>query len=69
MDGSTAVTITAETLQPIVEAVTSQLSISNIVGVIAIIIGAGVGFVFSWWGIRKLISVIQKAALKGKMGV
>ncbi len=69
MDGSTAVTITAETLQPIVDAITTQLSIGNIVAIIGIVIAAGIGFVFTWWGVRKLISVIMKSALKGKMSI
>lgn len=66
MENAVTTVVNAETLQPILDAIQSQISIGNIIGIIGIVLGAGLGFVFMWWGVRKLISVIMKSALKGK---
>lgn len=53
----------------VLTALTGQISVSTIVGVIASVIGAGIGLVFMWWGVRKLISVIMSAFRKGRLSV
>lgn len=53
----------------VLTAMTSQISVGTIVGVIAAVIGAGIGLVFMWWGVRKLIGVIMNAFRKGKLKV
>ena len=53
-------------IQSIMSAVTDQFSVSNIVTFIAYIIGAGVVFVFLWWGVRKAWNAIMAAATRGK---
>lgn len=49
--------------------VTSTLSISNILTVVAALIGACIVLVFFWWGLRKLIRAIMSAFKKGKLSV
>lgn len=54
-------------VKPIFDEITAQLSITNIVAMIAAVIGAGIGFVFLWWAVRKGISVLMSAVRKGKV--
>ena len=53
----------------VLNALTAQISVSSVVGVIAACITAGIGLVFMWWGVRKLISVLMGAFRKGKLRV
>lgn len=58
--------VTITTIQSILDAVTAQFSMANIVGMIAGILGVTVGFVFLWWAVRKGFKAIVAAATKGK---
>ncbi len=49
--------------------VTGTLSISNILTVVAALIGACIVLVFFWWGLRKLIRAVMAAFKKGKLSV
>lgn len=53
----------------IVDTVTSQISVTTVVGVIGGIIAVCAGFAFFWWGIRKVIKMVMSALKKGKMAV
>ena len=53
-------------ISQILSSVTSQFSVSNIVAMIAGILGVTVVFVFLWWGVRKGFKAITKAATRGK---
>lgn len=68
MSASPAPQVQTSDIMEIINSVTSQFSISNIVTFIAAIIGATVAFVFLWWGVRKAYRAIIKAATKGKPG-
>ena len=63
MEGSSA--ITSSDFSGVLTALQGQLSVANIVEVLAVVVGAGIGFVFMWWGVRKLMAYIQKTALRG----
>lgn len=65
----TATVVTPDAWQTIIDAFNSQISVPSIVGVIAAVIGAAVGFVFMWFGVRKSISVLMAAFQKGKLKV
>lgn len=43
---------------PIITAMTGQISVTTVVGVISTAIGAGIGLVFMWWGGRKLSGLL-----------
>ena len=61
--------IPAETIKDVLSAVTDTFSVGTIVQYVAYILGATVGFVLVWWGIRKAFKAIKNAATKGKAGV
>lgn len=54
---------------PIITAMTGQISVSTVVGVIASAIGAGIGLVFMWWGGRKAVRTLMAAFRKGKVSM
>lgn len=62
---STAISSTA--FKSVLDAATAQISVSTVVEVLAIGVGAAVGLVFMWWGVRKLIKVLMAAFRKGKL--
>ncbi len=54
---------------PIITAMTGQISVTTVVGVIATAIGAGIGLVFMWWGGRKAVRTLMAAFRKGKVSM
>lgn len=54
---------------PIITAMTGQISVDTVVGVIATAIGAGIGLVFMWWGGRKAVKTLMSAFRKGKVSM
>lgn len=50
-------------------ALQGQISVSTIVGVLAAVVGACIGLVFMWWGIRKVVRMLMAAFRKGKISV
>ena len=53
--------------ESVITALSSQVSVSTIVGVIASVVGLSIGLVFMWWGVRKAKSALMSAAMKGKL--
>lgn len=53
----------------VIDAMTAQISVSSVVGVLASLVAAGVGLVFLWWGVRKAIKSLMAAFKKGRMSV
>jgi len=62
-------TVTSTDWAPIISAMTGQISVSTVVGVIATAIGAGIGLVFMWWGGRKAVRTLMSAFRKGKVSM
>lgn len=58
--------VTTSDLAGILSSVTDQFSVANITAFLAYIIGAVVGLVFLWWGIRKAFRAVTAAAMRGK---
>ena len=54
-------------LSSVLTAITGQITVANVIAVIAGAIGAAIGLVFMWWGVRKLIRVLMSAFRKGKL--
>ena len=54
-------------VKPIFDNILKQLSVSNIVSLLAAVIGAGIVFVFLWWAIRKGIKILMSAIRKGRV--
>lgn len=54
-------------LSTVLTAITDQISVTTVIAVVAGAIGASIGLVFMWWGVRKLIRVLMAAFRKGKL--
>lgn len=54
-------------LSSVLTAITDQISVTTVIAVVAGAIGAAIGLVFMWWGVRKLIRVIMGAFRKGRL--
>lgn len=61
--------VTMDTWQPVIDALTAQISVANVVTVVAGIVTLSIGGVFMWWGLRKAYKAIMKSTTKGKGGV
>lgn len=61
--------VTAADWSSVLTSLTNQISVSTVVGVLATTVTAGVGLVFMWWGLRKLVRTVMAAFRKGRMSV
>lgn len=59
----------ADAWASVMEALTAQVSVSTIVGVLVTLVTAGIGLVFMWWGVRKALRSLMSAFRKGKMSL
>ena len=66
---STATAVTASDWESVITAMTGQVSVATIVGVLATVVAACIGIVFMWWGVRKAVRTIMAAFRKGKVSV
>lgn len=66
-DGAGSEAVSA--VQTVFTDVTGTINIGNIVSILAIVVGACVGLVLMWFGIRKVIKIIMGAFRKGKISV
>lgn len=61
--------ISAADFQSVMDALTAQIGVETIVGVLAVAVTACVGMVFMWWGIRKVAQVIMSAFRNGTVSL
>lgn len=66
---SAGATVGADQIKGVIDAITGQISVTNILGVLVAAVGAAIGFVFLWWGVRKLLSTFFSGFRKGKAKV
>ena len=62
-------TVTAADWSSVITAMTGQISVSTVVGVLASLVTAGIGLVFLWWGVRKAAKSLMAAFRKGRMSL
>ena len=62
-------TVGLSDFESILTALQNQISVANIVAILATLAGVSVAFAFMWWGVRKLIKVIMSAFKKGKVSL
>lgn len=62
-------TVSSSDFQSVLDAITGQISVSTIVGVLGTCASVGVGFVFMWWGVRKVLKALMSAFKKGKISL
>lgn len=67
MSGATAVG--PDAWSSVMSALTSQISVTTIIGVLVTLVTAGIGLVFMWWGVRKALRSLMAAFRKGKMSL
>lgn len=65
----TASVITSADWASVVTALTNQISVSTVVGVLAVVAAACVGLAFMWWGVRKATSALMSAFRNGKVSL
>lgn len=66
-DPSPASVVTASDWASVITAMTSQISVSTVVGVLATLVTAGIGLVFLWWGVRKAVGSLMGSFRSGRI--
>ena len=60
-------TVTASDWASVITAMTGQISVSTVVGVLATLVTAGIGLVFMWWGVRKAVGSLMGSFRSGRI--
>ena len=69
LESGGASAVTAADWASVISAMTAQISVATIVGVMATTVAACIGIVFMWWGVRKAVRALMAAFRKGKISV
>ena len=64
---STFTAITFADFKSVIDAITAQVGVTQIVGVLAAAAAIAVTFVFMWWGVRKVTRMVMGSARSGKI--
>lgn len=64
-----ATVVTSSDWQSVLTVLQNQISVSTVVEVLAVVVGACVGLAFMWWGVRKVTRALMSAFKKGKVSV
>lgn len=67
LSDSPAKVVTASDWASVISAMTSQISVSTVVGVLATLVTAGIGLVFLWWGVRKAVGSLMGSFRSGRI--
>lgn len=59
--------VTAADWASVISAMTGQISVSTVVGVLATLVTAGIGLVFLWWGVRKAVGSLMGSFRSGRI--
>lgn len=59
--------VTASDWASVITAMTGQISVSTVVGVLATLVTAGIGLVFMWWGVRKAVGSLMGSFRSGRI--
>lgn len=59
--------VSASDWSSVISAMTSQISVSTVVGVLATLVTAGIGLVFLWWGVRKAVGSLMGSFRSGRI--
>lgn len=66
-DPAPASAVTASDWASVITAMTGQISVSTVVGVLATLVTAGIGLVFMWWGVRKAVGSLMGSFRSGRI--
>ncbi len=64
---STFTAVTFADFKSVIDAITAQISVSQVVGVLAAAAAIAITFVFMWWGVRKVTKMVMGSARSGKI--
>lgn len=67
MQTSSFTAITFADFKSVIDAITAQVSVSSVVGVLAAAAAIAITFVFMWWGVRKVTKMVMGSARSGKI--
>ena len=67
LEGPTSTVVSASDWASVISAMTSQISVSSVVGVLATLVTAGIGLVFLWWGVRKAVGSLMGSFRSGRI--
>lgn len=67
LEGPSATAVTAADWSSVITAMTGQISVSSVVGVLATLMTAGIGLVFMWWGVRKAVASLMNTFRNGRI--
>lgn len=67
LEGPTTTVVTANDWASVISAMTGQISVSTVVGVLATLVAAGIGLVFMWWGVRKAVGSLMGSFRSGRI--
>ena len=67
IDESGATTVTFATFKSVIDAITAQVSVQNVVAVLAAAAAIAITFVFMWWGVRKVTRMVMGSARSGSI--
>lgn len=62
-------TFTVSDISTVLNPVKSQFTFTNIASILALVVGSAAVLVLGWFGVRKVISVIQTAIKRGRLKV
>lgn len=51
----------------VMTAFVDQISVSSVVAALAVVVAAGIGLVFMWWGVRKAARSLMAAFRSGRI--
>lgn len=66
-DPAPAGAVTASDWASVISAMTGQISVGTVVGVLATLVTAGIGLVFMWWGVRKAVGSLMGSFRSGRI--
>lgn len=67
MQSSTFTAVTFADFKSVIDAITAQVGVTQIVGVLAAAAAIAITFVFMWWGVRKVTKMVMGSARSGKI--
>lgn len=67
LESPTSSVVSASDWAAVISAMTSQISVSTVVGVLATLVTAGIGLVFLWWGVRKAVGSLMGSFRSGRI--
>lgn len=62
-------TVSVSDILGLLGGITDQFSVTQIVALLAGIIGIAIVFVFLWWGGRKGLKIVMRAVTRGKISI